>query len=68
MISNDATAPAKLASGVDGSELKSVRTLSAVDDMAYSTFDGRKTPASRVEDGATMRLVAPRTATSSRTV
>ena len=47
--------------------MKSVGTLTLVDAMAYSASDGRNTPASSVDDGATTWLVAPTTATNSRT-
>jgi hypothetical protein len=68
VISNDTIAGIDSASGDAGSVLKSVGTLTLVVAMANWASDGKKTSASSVVIGATMRLVAPSTETSSRTL
>ena len=66
VISKVATAGSDNADGATAS-LKSTGTFTLLVASAYSTPEGTKTPPSSVDDGANVRLVAPRTDTSSRT-
>ena len=68
MISNDTIPGSDVSGGAAGSALKSVGTFMAFAGMAYNASEGRKTPASSVDTGAMIRLVAPSTETSSCTV
>ena len=68
MTSNDAIAGSDASCGSTGLWLKSVWTFTLFAEIAYSARDGEKAPVSSVDDGATTRLAAPSTETSSRTL
>ena len=63
--SNDAIAGSEADDGVAGLTLKSVFTLTFWVAKAYRASEGKNVPPSSVDDGATVRLTAPRMVTNS---